>query len=87
MGLASTDTRKYAEHALRKFAPLLHDNPRSIKLFLNTYSTLRSVRTLEGGTAAPDTLALWTLVRVQWPHIAGFLQRNPDVVEGIRNEL
>ncbi|MEV6239089.1 P-loop NTPase fold protein [Lentzea sp. NPDC051838] len=87
LALASSETRKHTEHTLRKFSPLLHGNPRSIKLFLNTYSMLRSVRTLEGSTLAPDTLALWALIRVRWPSIAEVLARNPEAVEGIKDDL
>jgi hypothetical protein len=87
LALASAETQQNTEHALRKFSPLLHGNPRSIKLFLNTYSVLRSIRTLEGGTVAPDTLALWSLIRVRWPSIADFLQHNPEAIEGIKDNL
>ncbi|MGW4209059.1 P-loop NTPase fold protein [Lentzea sp. NPDC004789] len=87
LALASTETRRHTEHTLRKFSPLLHGNPRSIKLFLNTYSMLRSVRTLEGSTLSPDTLALWALIRVRWPSIAEVLARDPDAVEGIKDDL
>jgi hypothetical protein len=87
LALAEKETQRYTEHALRKFAPLLLGNPRSIKLFLNTYSILRSVHTLEGGTVAPDTLALWSIIRVRWPSIADFLQHNPDAIEGIKDHL
>lgn len=87
VALASSEAQQFTEHALRKFASLLDGNPRSIKLFLNTYSMLRSVRTLEGGTVAPDTLALWALIRVRWPSIADHLERNPDAVDGIKDEL
>jgi hypothetical protein len=42
----------------RKFAPLLTPNPRSIKLFLNSYAILHAVRILEGVAVDTDTLAL-----------------------------
>lgn len=87
LALASSETRKHTEHTLSKFSPMLHGNPRSIKLFLNTYSMLRSVRTLEGSTLAPDTLALWALIRVRWPSVADVLTRNPEAVEGIKDDL
>ncbi|NGY65356.1 hypothetical protein G7043_41335 [Lentzea sp. NEAU-D13] len=87
LALTTAETRKHTEHALRKFSSLLHGNPRSIKLFLNTYSILRSVRTLEGNTVSPNTLALWSIIRVRWPSIAKFLQRSPQAVEGIQDDL
>ncbi|SEB32636.1 hypothetical protein SAMN04489729_0310 [Amycolatopsis lurida] len=57
--------RARTEHALRKFAPLLGDNPRAMKLFVNTYSVFRAIRTLEGNTVELDVLALWCIVRVR----------------------
>lgn len=80
-------TREHTEHALRKFAPLLSPNPRSTKLFLNTYTMLRAVRTLEGITVESDTLALWTILRVRWPAVADYLQHDPDAVKGILEPL
>lgn len=69
---------------MRKFAPLLTPNPRSTKLFLNTYGMLRAVRTLEAITVDADTLALWSILRVCYTGIADHLQRNPTAVHGIR---
>ncbi|MEV6230017.1 FxSxx-COOH system tetratricopeptide repeat protein [Saccharopolyspora shandongensis] len=85
--VAAAETRAHTEHALRKFAPLLSPNPRSTKLFLNSYTILRAVRTLEGITVDTDTLALWTIIRIRWPRIADFLQRNPDAIKGILEPL
>ncbi len=76
-------TRKRAEHALRKFAPLLGENPRGMKLFVNTYSVFRAIRTLEGNTVETDTLALWCIVHVRWPDLFDHLQANPAAVTGV----
>ncbi|GAB3889940.1 hypothetical protein GCM10029964_060550 [Kibdelosporangium lantanae] len=85
--VAAARTRSHAEHTLRKFAPLLSPNPRSTKLFLNAYTILRAVRTLEGITVDIDTLALWTIIRMRWPNISDFLQRNPEAIKGILEPL
>lgn len=85
--MAAAETRAHTEHTLRKFAPLLSPNPRSTKLFLNSYTMLRAVRTLEGITVDPDTLALWTIIRIRWPNIADFLQHNPEAIKGIVQPL
>ncbi|WP_152521553.1 hypothetical protein [Amycolatopsis decaplanina] len=37
---------------LRKFAPLPRDNPRGTKLFVDTYSVFRAIRTLDPILAA-----------------------------------
>lgn len=85
--LAAPQTRATTEHALRKFLPLLHSNPRNVKKFLNTYSMLRSVRVLESNTVSSDDLALWTIVRVRWPALADHLERDPASVRGIVEPL
>jgi hypothetical protein len=73
------------EHALQQFAPLLLANPRSMKRFVNTYSVLRVLRTLEGNTVTPDALALWTIVRVRWPQLGDHLERHPETADTVRN--
>ncbi|GLY71715.1 hypothetical protein Atai01_83340 [Amycolatopsis taiwanensis] len=65
--MSAPDVSDATEHALQKFAPLLLANPRGMKRFVNTYSVLRVLRTLEGNTVAPEALALWTIIRVRWP--------------------
>ncbi|GAB3727822.1 hypothetical protein GCM10027598_47880 [Amycolatopsis oliviviridis] len=85
--LLGTSARTQREHILRKFAPLLPPNPRSIKLFLNNYTILRAVRTLEGVAVDIDSLALWTILRHRWPAVADALQREPDAVRGIIEPL
>ncbi|MFK0249141.1 FxSxx-COOH system tetratricopeptide repeat protein [Amycolatopsis azurea] len=85
--LLGTSARAQREHILRKFAPLLPPNPRSIKLFLNNYTILRAVRTLEGVAVDIDSLALWTILRHRWPAVADALQREPDAVRGIIEPL
>ncbi|MGV9360799.1 P-loop NTPase fold protein [Amycolatopsis sp. NPDC003731] len=82
--VAAPETQANTEHMLRKFAPLIGSNPREIKLFLNTYSILRAVRTLEGHTPETGLLALWAVLRVRWPAVADHLQRRPASVLGIR---
>jgi hypothetical protein len=85
--LAAPQTRARTEHALRKFLPLLHSNPRNVKKFLNTYSMLRSVRVLENNTISSDVLALWTIIRVRWPAMADHLEARPEAVRGIVEPL
>jgi hypothetical protein len=63
---------------LQSFAPCLRGSPRDIKRFINTYSILRTVRTLEGIVVGSDALALWTVIKVRWPAMADFLAANPE---------
>jgi hypothetical protein len=85
--LASPLTRARTEHALRKFLPMLHSNPRNVKKFLNTYSVLRAIRILENNTVPSDILALWTIIRIRWPAMADHLEANPEAVRGIIEPL
>ncbi|MFC6066308.1 caspase, EACC1-associated type [Streptomyces ochraceiscleroticus] len=85
--LNSITERRRAEHTLRKFAPVLGDNPRAVKKFLNTYSILRSIRFLEDIHVDPDALALWCLICVRWPNVADHLAACPEAVAGIAEPL
>jgi len=83
MALLQPEVVKRTEHELRKFRPLLGENPRGMKHFFNTYSIFRCVRTLEGNTPSRDTLALWSIVRMRWPSLFDFLETCPDAVAGV----
>jgi KAP family P-loop domain/NB-ARC domain len=81
--MSASEVSEATEHALQKFAPLLLANPRGMKRFVNTYSVLRILRTLEGNTVAPDALALWTIIRIRWPLLAEHLERDAEVIDAI----
>jgi hypothetical protein len=66
-------------HALAPYGKFLEPNPRSIKLFVNTYNVLRSLRILEGLTSIPiRSLALWAVLEIRWPLLADHLRAHPD---------
>lgn len=83
MALLQPAVVERTEHELRKFRPLLGENPRGMKHFFNTYSIFRCVRTLEGNTPSRDTLALWSIVRMRWPSLFDYLEACPDAVTGV----
>jgi hypothetical protein len=83
LALLQPEVVKRTEHELRKFRPLLGENPRGMKHFFNTYSIFRCVRTLEGNTPSRDTLALWSIVRMRWPSLFDHLETCPDAVAGV----
>src|SRR6476469_7919587 len=66
-----------SEHSLQRFAVLLPPNPRTMKRFVNTYSAMRAVRTLEGNPVRVESLALWTLIEIRWPGLADHLRARP----------
>jgi len=68
-------------HELGRYWKLLEPNPRSIKLFVHTYGTLQSLRTLEGIPLQATPLALWTIVEIRWPLLADHLRAHPDDIE------
>jgi hypothetical protein len=69
------------DHDLARFIPLLDPNPRSMKLFVNTYGVLRSLRTLEEVFVPSEALALWAVVEIRWPALADHLRGHPEAVE------
>jgi len=73
------------EHKLQKFAKLLDGNPRTTKRFVNTFTVIEAIRTLETEIIDFDTLALWSIIRVRWPEVADYLQREPAAITSIIN--
>ncbi|GAA2961835.1 P-loop NTPase fold protein [Actinokineospora diospyrosa] len=71
------------EHVLQRYAKRLPKNPRAMKRFINTYSMVRAVRTLEGNPVPVADLALWTILEIRWPSLADHLRTHPDTVEQI----
>lgn len=76
--LSEQSVSEGARHELSRFAPVLDANPRSIKLFVNSFGMLQTLRTLEGTRVNTTPLALWTIVEVRWPMLADHLRRHPD---------
>ncbi|SER42158.1 P-loop NTPase fold protein [Actinokineospora terrae] len=68
------------EHSLQRYGGMLPPNPRAMKRFINTYSTSRAVRTLEGNVVPVQTLALWTVVEIRWPSLADYLRATPEAI-------
>lgn len=73
------------EHKLQKFADLLDGNPRTTKLFLNTFTVIEAIRALEAEFLDFNTLALWSIICVRWPEMADYLQQRPDAITHIIN--
>ena len=65
-------------HDLAPYARFMEPNPRSIRLFVNTYGTLQSLRTLEGVPVRTSPLARWTVIEIRWPLLADHLRARPD---------
>lgn len=68
------------EHSLQRFAVLLPPNPRTMKRFVNAYSAMRAVRTLEGNPVRVESLALWTIIEIRWPSLADHLRGRPESI-------
>lgn len=79
--LTSPEVRAAVEHSLMKFAPILPPNPRELKRFVEMYSIARAVCLLEGRDATSQVLALWTILRIEWPALADYLRESPEMVE------
>ena len=79
--LTTPEVVQATEHALQRFIPLLTANPRSMKRFINDYSILRAIRTLEGNPVRSQPLALWAITGTQWPALTDFLRVRPEAIE------
>jgi hypothetical protein len=79
--LASPDVMQRTEHTLKKFAPLLDDNPRAMKRFVNAYSVNRALSTLSFSDIELNDLAQWTIFTLRWPQLAEYLTKNPDTID------
>jgi hypothetical protein len=76
---SESNIQESTRHALAPYGKFLEPNPRSIKLFVNTYNVLRSLRILEGLTSIPiRSLALWAVLEIRWPLLADHLRAHPD---------
>ena len=82
--LTSRGVATATEHHLERFGSLLEPNPRAMKKFVNDYSILRAVRTLEGNSIGTDPLALWTIIEIRWPAMAGYLRTRPEAIKYMR---
>jgi hypothetical protein len=51
-----------------------------MKRFINDYSILRAVRTLEGNAVGMASLALWAIIETRWPSLADLLCRRPEAI-------
>jgi hypothetical protein len=78
--LTTPEVTAATEHSLQRFGPLLAPNPRSMKRFVNDYSILRAIRTLEGNPISSEPLALWAIIETQWPALADYLRASPDAI-------
>jgi hypothetical protein len=74
------------EHSLQRFAVLLPPNPRTMKRFVNSYSAMRAVRTLEGNPVRVESLALWTIIEIRWPGLADHLRARPQDIGLVGDE-
>jgi hypothetical protein len=81
--LAAPEVVKRTEHALKPFVGYLEPNPRSMKRLVNAYSVNRALATLFHIDVERDRLALWTILSLRWPSLAGYLEKNPELVGDI----
>ncbi len=81
--LATPGVMERTEHTLKQFAPLLDDNPRAMKRFVNAYSVNRALSTLSFSDIEVNDLAQWTIISMRWPSLAEELTSNPGLLDSI----
>ena len=57
-----------------------------MKRFLNTYTADVVTLGLEQSFPDPDSLALWTILRLRWPALAEYLGDHPEMVDRLGDE-
>ncbi len=79
--LNAPEMQEQLEKLLLEFAPLLENNPRSMKRLMNAYGIERD-RLLREGRLLTKTerrqLALLTILRMRWPLLAEHLRSHPE---------
>ncbi len=82
--LNAPDMQEQLEELLREFAPLIENNPRSMKRLMNAYGIERD-RILRDGRLLDikerRQLVLLTILRLRWPVFADHLRRYPSDIE------
>lgn len=76
------------QHTLEPFRDLLgrDPNPRALKRLVNAYGIARGIETLQGVNLEENPVreqetALWTILTLRWPKLAGHLARYPEHLE------
>lgn len=78
--LNAPDIERQEESLLGEFAPLVENNPRSMKRLLNAYGIERDRLFRDGhllNKSQRRQLALLTILRLRWPQLAEHLSRHP----------
>lgn len=95
MHLVQPQSVERLEHGLKEYAPLINNNPRSMKRLVNMYSVNLTLSMLSFADIDRDTLVRWTILTMRWPILAEFLTKfsemkntaAPDINEEIRKLL
>jgi hypothetical protein len=86
--LNAPELQAQLEDLLRQFAPLLENNPRSMKRLINAYGIERDRLLREQRLPSPEErkqLILFTILRLRWPRFAEFLLKRSHEVERFNN--
>jgi len=86
--MVSERARQRNKHTLEPFGALLgrDPNPRAMKRLVNAYGIARGIETLQGFNLEDNHVreqetALWTILTLRWPKLAGHLARYPEHLE------
>jgi hypothetical protein len=81
--LNAPELQAHLEDLLGPFAPLLENNPRSMKRLVNAYGIERDRLLREGRLPSEEErkqLVLFTILRLRWPRFAEHVLRCPEEV-------
>ncbi len=80
---AEQKIEKRTEHILVPFLDLMTPNPRAMKRLINAFGMNRTTSILAGIDLPTEQLVLWTILDLQWPVLAEYLEQNPEMIEHI----
>ena len=87
---ASKEIERETEHFLLHFSNLMEPNPRAMKRLITFYSVIRSIAIISdiqliNNFSQRIKLTLWIIVKMRWPVLADYLEKNPDKLNAFKN--
>jgi hypothetical protein len=86
--LATPKVTKSIENFLIPYSKLLNPNPRAMKRYVIEYSVNQTINNLVGEEVIDrEKIALWTIMVMRWSKLAEYLEKNPNMVKYIGQDI
>lgn len=83
--MAEQQSDNETRHKLEEFLADIDANPRAMKRLINAISMAKAVASVEQRFVEFDTLVLWTMLDLGWPHVIEAIRIAPDVAKAVKN--